>query len=114
MIAARIIGPAPVPAAPARAESAPAEEEGAALPPISESDEAAYLAGVADSDEPVPPPAKPAYDETSDTKPLPDLDSLVARIPAGVREQLEDLFRAKFSKVTRVPVRALKQSEPSK
>jgi hypothetical protein len=39
---------------------------------------------------------------------LPALDELVERIPADVRDTLEDLFRAKFVKVARVPKKALK------
>lgn len=39
---------------------------------------------------------------------LPTLDELIERIPADVRETLEDLFRVKFVKVTRVPKKALK------
>lgn len=39
---------------------------------------------------------------------LPPLDELVKKIPAEVRETLEDLFRAKFVKVQRVPKKALK------
>jgi hypothetical protein len=34
---------------------------------------------------------------------LPPLDELVARIPAPVREILDDLFRARFTTVRRVP-----------
>ena len=39
---------------------------------------------------------------------LPSLDELVKRIPAPVRETLDDLFRAKFTGVRRVPTEALK------
>ena len=37
---------------------------------------------------------------------LPKLDDLVARIPAGVRETLEELFRARFVAVKRMPRKA--------
>jgi hypothetical protein len=47
--------------------------------------------------------------ETEEKGPLPPLDSLVQRIPADVRETLEDLFRAKFVTVRHVPAKALKQ-----
>lgn len=40
---------------------------------------------------------------------LPPLNDLVQRIPAEVREALEDLFRAKFVAVKRVPKQALKE-----
>lgn len=43
-----------------------------------------------------------------ETDTLPNLDELVARIPAGVREALKDLFRARFVAVKRVPKKALK------
>ncbi len=46
--------------------------------------------------------------EEIDTKALPPLDELVKRIPAEAREALDDLFRAKFVRVVRVPKKALK------
>jgi hypothetical protein len=54
----------------------------------------------------VPIAARPA--EMEEKGPLPPLDSLVQRIPADVRETLEELFRAKFVKVRHVPAKALK------
>lgn len=45
----------------------------------------------------------------ADPKALPPLDELVKRIPPAVRESLEDLFRARFVTVKRVPARALKR-----
>ena len=51
--------------------------------------------------------AKVEVDE-ADKKPLPPLDSLVQQIPAEVRETLDELFRAKFITVKRVPSTALK------
>ncbi len=47
--------------------------------------------------------------EETDTRGLPPLDGLVQRIPAEVREALDDLFRAKFTAVRRVPRKALKE-----
>ena len=38
---------------------------------------------------------------------LPPLDDLVQRIPPGVRELMDELFRAKFVRVQRVPKKAL-------
>ena len=54
--------------------------------------------------------AKPRDDnaEEADAKPLPPLEELVQRIPANVRETLDDLFRARFVTVKRVPKSALK------
>lgn len=42
-------------------------------------------------------------DRGIDAAPLPKLDDLVARIPAPVRETLDELFRAKFIAVRRYP-----------
>jgi len=41
-------------------------------------------------------------------KGLPSLDDLINKLPAEVRDTLEDLFRVKFVKVVRVPKSALK------
>jgi hypothetical protein len=38
---------------------------------------------------------------------LPPLDELVQRIPSEVRELMDELFRAKFVRVQRVPKKAL-------
>jgi hypothetical protein len=48
-------------------------------------------------------------DEETGTAPLPPLDDLVKRIPPHVRETLDDLFRARFVAVRRVPERALRK-----
>ena len=40
---------------------------------------------------------------------LPPLEELVQRIPAEVREALEELYRVKFTAVRRVPVTALRK-----
>lgn len=57
-----------------------------------------------------PAPARPtaATEDTSDKKPLPPLDDLVNRIPPATRQLMDDLFRAKFITVKRVPASALK------
>jgi hypothetical protein len=44
----------------------------------------------------------------ADKKNLPPLDPLVARLPAETRAALDELFRAKFTAVRRVPESALK------
>lgn len=56
-------------------------------------------------------PTRPVAEEAepADPKPLPALNDLVGRIPAEVRETLEDLFRARFVTVKRVPAKALKR-----
>ncbi len=54
---------------------------------------------------------KLAEENELDRQPLPKLDDLIARIPANVQQVLEDLFRAKFNAVRRVPVAALKKVE---
>ena len=40
---------------------------------------------------------------------MPALDELVQRIPAAARELMDELFRAKFIAVKRVPKAALKE-----
>lgn len=45
---------------------------------------------------------------SEDRKNLPSLDELVKRLSPEVRETLDDLFRAKFTTVRRMPVKALK------
>ena len=46
--------------------------------------------------------------EETDTKPLPALEDLVKRISPETRELMDELFRAKFTTVRRVPAKALK------
>ena len=46
--------------------------------------------------------------EETDPKGLPAMEELVKRIPAESRELLDELFRAKFTSVRRVPAKALK------
>ena len=52
--------------------------------------------------------AEIANEEAAEKKNLPKLDDLVERIPADVRDTLEELFRVKFVKVARSPKKALK------
>jgi hypothetical protein len=76
-----------------------------------EAAEAAFLGETrAPAETPVPPPAEvpAARAEEFAGKKLPKLDDLVHRIPEGTRELLEELFRAKFVAVRRVPGKALK------
>jgi len=75
-----------------------------------ESAESAMLSELRSRGEPaMPAPAATEAVEETDPKNLPSLDELVQRIPAGVREVVDDLFRAKFVRVTRVPKQALKE-----
>lgn len=55
-----------------------------------------------------PPPAEAPEETVEPSAPLPALDDLVKRIPGSVRETLDELFRAKFVKVQRVPKSALR------
>jgi len=59
--------------------------------------------------ETIPIKAVAAREEAeSETGPLPALDEMVQRIPAEVREVLEELYRAKFTAVRRVPMKFMK------
>jgi hypothetical protein len=75
-----------------------------------EAAEASFMAEARARGEPVVV-ARPADDsaEPLDAKALPALDDLVQRIPLEVRETLEELFRARFVAVKRVPRKALKE-----
>jgi hypothetical protein len=71
--------------------------------------EAAFLAEARERGEvPVAAKAREEIAEETDARALPALDTLVNRLPAEVRDTLEDLFRARFVRVTRVPRKALK------
>jgi hypothetical protein len=73
--------------------------------PTDEAGEAGFAAAVRE-----PPAASVTPVAVDESKvPLPALDTLVHRIPAEVREALEDLFRAKFTAVRRVPARFLNE-----
>ena len=73
-----------------------------------ETDEAAYRAEAAApeadpllaSKAPRPAADSAAQEETADE--LPALDERVRRIPAGVRETLDELFRARFTRIVRI------------
>lgn len=55
----------------------------------------------------VPPSALSAEPEAGDV-PLPPMEDLVKRIPMPTRDLMEELFRAKFITVKRMPPTALK------
>ncbi len=79
-----------------------------------EAAEAAFLADARDRGELVSPAASAGKaepvekEEEEDRASLPALGELVGRIPTEVRETLEELYRAKFVAVRRVPANALK------
>lgn len=73
-----------------------------------ESAESAMVSELRSRGEMATPAATEAVEEI-ETKALPPLDELVKRIPAEVRETMDDLFRAKFVRVVRVPKKALKE-----
>ncbi len=53
----------------------------------------------------------PDEDEDDASRPgavLPDLDTLTARLPADVRETLDELFRARFISVKKLPKKVFK------
>lgn len=60
---------------------------------------------------PVAESSAPVLEDAADAKPLPSLDALVQKIPAESRELLDELFRAKFTKVRRVKAGDLKTSQ---
>lgn len=83
-------------------------DEGAPIGP-SESEEASFLAEQrAQPAAPAPGGRAAPVEEPEDRAPLPPLDELVNRVPPAARELLEELFRAKFITVKRVPRSALK------
>jgi hypothetical protein len=87
----------------------PAESGGVTFDPVEDIAESAFRAEARARGESVAPTSRPATAaEPIDTQPLPPLEQLVERIPAEVREALDDLFRAKFVTVRRVPDKALK------
>lgn len=52
--------------------------------------------------------AAPDHASAAPAAPLPPLETMVGRIPPGVREALDDLFRVKFVSVQRIPASVLK------
>ena len=83
-----------------------AEEDASVLSAPSEADEASFLASLEEEG----PAIVVAPKELVGAGPLPELSTLVNRIPPSVREILDDLFRARFSSVRRVPAKSLKDS----
>lgn len=50
---------------------------------------------------------------TLDGGPLPDINAMIAKIPPPMMEMLDDLFRAKFQGVKRVPEAIFNDYQPS-
>ena len=86
-------------------------EESAPVGPSSE-EEAAFLAvdNFAGPVDRSPPKVSHAESGAAEA-PLPPMEDLVNRIPAATRELMENLFRARFVTVKRVPASALKKTE---
>lgn len=84
-------------------------DEGAPVGP-SEGEESAFIAEQREQGYTAPAPTQTlaVAEEPSDKKPLPPLDDLVNRIPPATRQLMDELFRAKFITVKRVPASALK------
>jgi len=77
-------------------------------PLVDEAAEAAFLGEAKERGEVVPKRSEAESEDETPRKALPPLDELVQRIPADVRDTLEDLFRARFTTVKRFPKKALK------
>jgi hypothetical protein len=90
-------------------EAAPSGEPDAVWP--DESAEAQFLGEARERGEAVPAPPTPAAEpdapEAEPAGPAPELDELVGRLPPAVRETLDELFRARFVRVTRLPRKTL-------
>lgn len=87
--------------------SAPASSDESGWPDAAA--ESAFLAEARSRGElPAPKPIAAEEPEEAETGPLPPVEKMVERIPPPVREMLDDLFRARFVRVTRIPRRALK------
>jgi len=87
-------------------EAAAAVED---VPWPDETAESAFLSEAKERGESVPVKRAEEEVETETMKPLPALETLVDRIPQPARDALEDLFRAKFVRVQRVPKKVLKK-----
>lgn len=87
----------------------PPADDGAPLGP-DEVEESAFLAEQrAQGFAPTGPAAAQAAPEPETGGSLPPLDELVNRIPESTRQLMDELFRARFITVRRVPKSALKE-----
>lgn len=99
-----------MPARPAAPERPPATEAGTGDDdPPNWPDEAAESSFLAETKTHGAPAAAVQPREEARHEPLPKLDECVQRVPADAREALEELFRARFVSVKRVPESALKR-----
>jgi hypothetical protein len=93
------------------AETSIPSDEGAPVGP-SETEESAFIAEQREAEaafsSPVAAQKREAEVDADPAAPLPPLEDLVNRIPTPARDLLEELFRAKFVTVKRVPKSALK------
>jgi hypothetical protein len=90
-------------------EDLPSTDQSAPIGPSAE-EEAAFLSSERENGgsalaAPTVPAALYADDEKGE---LPPMEDLVKRIPAHARDLIEDLFRARFVTVKRIPKTALK------
>jgi hypothetical protein len=91
----------------ALAAGMPPADESAPMGPSAD-EEAAFLSAEREngtSTAVLPVPAAMVEDEKGE---LPPMEDLVKRIPAQARDLMEDLFRARFVTVKRIPKTALK------
>jgi hypothetical protein len=104
------VSPPPIDAAPPLDNAAIASDDPGSPNWPDDFAESAFLADARERGETVAVKPAPAADPPEDPEPkaLPSMEELVNRIPAEVREALDDLFRARFVTVKRVPKRALK------
>jgi len=72
-----------------------------------EAEESVFLAEQRQSGPSTAAVSTPVEGEASDV-PLPPMDELIQRIPAATRELVDQLFRAKFITVKRIPTSAFK------
>ena len=83
-----------------------AVDSGAPIGP-GEAEESAFLVEQQQASPPKPVAISPAQGDER-TVPLPPMDELIQRIPASTRELIDQLFRAKFVTVKRMPASAFK------
>ena len=89
------------PVTPTVNRAAPAPEQPESAPWIDEEREATAA----------PNRRKEAVRDTLDGGPLPELEDMIAQVPADLQEKMDDLFRAKFQTVKRVPEAVLKSPQ---
>ncbi len=87
-------------------ETVEAVDVGAPIGP-GEAEESAFLAEQCQAN-PTPSAGIASAASEEQNFPLPPMDDLIQLIPAGTREIMDQLFRAKFITVRRMPVAAFK------